>query len=182
MLPTIAAMTTLLHDTAPAGPDRLDTARIDTQLDRHGFATHHVTGDTTRPSWSHSIGLDRFGHPELVVVGVTAEAGDALIHWVVDLLRGGERLAVGRDHRHAFRGVPIRVVPVPEQCWDPSSDLLGACRAGRAGRASAPGPVAALQVVWADGDGRFPWEADFDAGLHDLQPLLAHRWSLWQRA
>lgn len=169
-------MTTLLHHTPP---DTID-AGIEDDIAHHGFATHHVTGDASRPSWSHTVGLDGLGYPELVVVGVTAEAGGALLHWIVDLLRGGERLTAGRDRHLAFRGVPIRLVPVPEQCWDDDNDLLRAGRAHRRGTGRARSQ--ALQVVWADGAGRFPWEATFDAELAWLQPLLEHAWTRWQRA
>lgn len=171
-------MTTVLHHITPDGRR---SPEIEASIEHHGFAIHHGRGDERRPSWSHSIGLDRFDHPELVVVGVTAESGAALIHWIVDLVRGGERPAVGRDQRYAFRGVPIRLVPVPEQCRDHDNDLLRACGpqdpdATRTGRH--PG---ALQVVWADGAGRFPWEAAFDADLTTVQPLLEHRWTRWQQ-
>jgi Domain of unknown function (DUF4262) len=171
-------MDTLLHDTDP--DDRL-AARIGASIERHGFAVRHVRGDAHRPSWSHSIGLGRLSHPELVVVGVTADAGRALIHWIVDLLRGGERLAVGRDRPYEFRHVPIRLVPVPDRCWDDGNDLLRWCPRPTAGLGGTGGGPGALQVVWADSAGRFPWEADFDADLVAVQPLLEHRWTRWQR-
>jgi hypothetical protein len=49
---------------------------------------------------------------------------------------------------------------------DSSQHLLGANRMYRA--AGGP-PIPALQLVWADDAGRFPWD---DAYISDGQPLL----------
>jgi uncharacterized protein DUF4262 len=35
-----------------------------------------------------------------------------------------------------------------------------------------PRPFPCLQLVWPDSDGRFPWQAGFDASLKKYQPLL----------
>ena len=37
------------------------------------------------------------------------------------------------------------------------------------------GEFPAVQLVWADGDGRFPWEGDFDASLAKRQPDLSSK-------
>lgn len=171
----MAGMTTLLHQPTP---DTTADALL-AEVRRHGFAVHHVTGDDTRPSWSHTVGLHRLDHPELVVLGVTADAGRSVVHWIVDLLRAGEPLVPGRDRPYEFLGVPIRLVPVPARCWDDGNDLLAACGAVPPTHGRSP---EALQVVWADRAGRFPWERAFDSDLTAVQPLLEHRWTRWQRA
>jgi len=68
---------------------RLELAQI---IDTHGWAVQGVKGETDADSWAYTVGLvERFGHPELVVTGISMKAASGLLNDVADRVRDGER-------------------------------------------------------------------------------------------
>ena len=98
-------------------------------------------------------------------------AANVLLNWVAAEHRAGRPLPVGREHQLVFQGTPVRLVPVPERCVDPTQDVMGTWHAyySRFGPYKMP---EVLQVVHADRAGRFPWHADYDRHLRYAQPVL----------
>lgn len=102
------------------------------------------------PEYAYTFGLTAYGHPELLVSGIESfEVHDRLGPLLEEirngrLLRPGEELQRDSGQRHLI------VVPVA----DPT--VLISVQEHFAG----PGrePVAALQIVWADQEGNWPWE------------------------
>ena len=68
-------------------------ADLKRKVERWGFTCVAVEGS---PPWVYTIGLGgRFGHPELVVVGLHPREAHSVIDEAVRLLRGGDRLEIG---------------------------------------------------------------------------------------
>ncbi|MGH3488458.1 MAG: DUF4262 domain-containing protein [Actinopolymorphaceae bacterium] len=117
------------------------------------------------PPFAYTIGLTRFqGHPEIITFGLCVDhLGDTL-----NVL--GEAVRVGIDVRspafldELFQPDTTRMITVE----DSSRHLLGA---NRVYRAAGQPPVPALQLIWADGEGLFPWNFGFAEGGWP-QPLL----------
>jgi hypothetical protein len=107
------------------------------------------------PPFAYTIGLTRFqGHPEIITFGLCVDhLGDTL-----NVL--GEAVRVGIDVTspafldELFQPGTTRMITVE----DSSRHLLGA---NRFYRAAGQPPVPALQLVWADGEGLFPWNFGF---------------------
>ena len=75
----------------------------------HGWSVAAV--EATRP-WCYSIGvLERFGHPELVVMDIQTKAGQALINFVGALVRDGDGIA----DQKVLKQERIRLVTVHER-------------------------------------------------------------------
>lgn len=130
-----------------------------------GFAVQHVRGDRVRPPWCYTVGLTAVGLPELVVTGMSAARGGALLedlaHHYVDhdapMCEPGQRFTL-RD------GLALEIVELahPDAHLDTAQAIF------------APQPVRAYQLVWRDDRGRWPWEVGF-RGRRGGQPVLGPR-------
>jgi hypothetical protein len=125
------------------------------------FVLQSVTGSRDRAEFTYSVGLTAHALPELIVLGVRpADAGRLVELWgdyLLDesLVLPGERLTSG----------PFVMEAIEVQ--RPQDHLV------LAGVIYGPA-VRALQLTWADGGGRWPWEAGHRARRAG-QPLLGER-------
>jgi hypothetical protein len=133
-----------------------------------------VPGCTCPPSrrpWAYTIGLCQADQPELLAFGLGEQKAYSLLNWVAGEHSAGRRLPVGREHQLVFQGTPVRLVPVPESCVDPTQDVMAGWHGYYSHFGSYTMP-AVLQVVHADRAGRFPWQTDYDRNLRYGQPVL----------
>jgi hypothetical protein len=135
------------------------------QVSSAGWAIPGVLGDGLTPSWAYSIGLwASFGHPDvaafglplgelaLIVKSLCLRVADEECLDIGDEIDGAHpaRLAI-RDVHDSWRTTPL---------FHASDQFHGYIRP----------PI--LQVVWADQDGKFPWDQRLQPALADVQPRL----------
>jgi hypothetical protein len=145
------------HPNATAD-DYLDELRM-TMLE-HGWAVQYVESDRT--PFGYTVGLHDCGLPELMITGVSAERAGRLLNTVAKDMMGGTVLSPGQ--KIAIRSGPlVEIVEVA----NPDAHLKWAVAFGGQ-------EVRALQLVWADGRGRWPWAAAFSDG-RARQPVLGTR-------
>lgn len=155
----------------------------------HGWAVTGRHGDEAAPPWAYSVGMWVSRQvPELVLCGLPVDNGAAIINaigagvadggclgpgdvigdaFLSDLLAPSRR-AAAREGCFPGGSRPARLALRPvEPSWRVTDGLLGISNAFY-GMVRPP----YLQVVWSDGNGRFPWDQGFQAGLAGLQPLL----------
>jgi hypothetical protein len=151
--------------------------RIHARILTDGVYLDFVPGDGRRPPWAHTIGLLEMQHPEVVVFGLdrvtTQDVIEALFHEVVC----GLDRPVGRQRRQSRLGCApprsVRMVPVADVHWECAGDhrLCPAAMYHLAlGRRREE--LRALQLVWANRSGRFPWHANASEADRRRQPLL----------
>jgi hypothetical protein len=131
-------------------------------LERHCWIVQGVQRERRRPPYAYTVGLAAHDQPELVVTGMPYDRAVGLLNTVAGLVmhagapRPGEVLPLRS-------GVVIEIVRVAE----PDVHLAVA--------AALNGPeFSALQLVYADERGRWPWDAGFRGG-HGGQPVLGAR-------
>lgn len=146
-----------------AALDQYDAWARDT-VRRYGWAVRYIFGDVGDvPPFAYTIGLYGFDHPELVLFGADYDTSVNVLNWVGERVRAGGRIEPGElltfdDWPHR-----LHVLTVP----NPGEIVLSANRFyGRSRDESVP----ALQLVWDDRWGRFPWEPDYDPPAW-LQPM-----------
>jgi len=131
----------------------------------------HVTGvfpnqGETGPDWAFSIGLfHSFVHPEIIIFGLKLDVCMSVINEIGGQIKIGKHYDSGKEYgdilsdpyRCAFREVKRKHYRdyLGFALWFYESD---------------PFPV--MQCFWPDKDGMFPWDADCDAFVRDVQPLL----------
>jgi hypothetical protein len=130
----------------------------------HGWAAVGVDGS---PPFVYTTGLGALaGHAELIVVGLPNETGKWLLDQAVSAIRDGRTFSPG-DTVHGLMGSydigVVQVSPDKLESLAFAADQYGGFT------------FDAVQLVWPDRDGRFPWDLDVDPRLAASQPLLGKR-------
>lgn len=135
-------------------------AVLHTKILSHGWAVQYVEDD--RAPFAYTIGLTRHGLPELLVTGVSPERALHLLNDVALSAVPGNPRTPG-EQLVLSSGSVVEVVAVEH----PDAHLYFAV-------AFYGDVMRALQLVWTDERGRWPWAADFDDGRGG-QPVLGVR-------
>jgi len=117
------------------------------------------------PTHGHTLGLcETHAHPELLLVGLPAHLVDEFLRHAAALVAAGRRFEHGQVATGVFPGAPAAVRRVGEQHYqDYLTDALA--------HYGTP-EFAALQILFPDRDGRYPWEAGADLRMRLCQPVL----------
>ena len=139
--------------------------QVRTQVAEQGWSVITVNGTNTEPAYGYTVGLhSSYRHPELVVIGLPIEVMTELLALACDRVRTGEHFAASMqitditEHPIAMRNV------LPEQV---AARLKVTC--DFYGHADFP----ALQLVWADDRGLYPWSMGATTAQWLAQPLLS---------
>ncbi|MBV9312234.1 MAG: DUF4262 domain-containing protein [Pseudonocardia sp.] len=134
----------------------------------HGWAIQGVEGDRLHPPWAYTLGLTDCGLPELVITGMALNRAGMFLNRMADhALRDGA--AQPGERIHLCGGPLAEIVELP----NPDAHLHTAY--------AFFGPrLRAIQMVWADDRGRWPWELGF-RGCRGGQPVLGPRTKPWDR-
>ncbi|MGV8847815.1 DUF4262 domain-containing protein [Tessaracoccus sp.] len=133
-------------------------------IHEHGWAIQGVF--PTKPGdgagFAYTVGLSGLPAPELIIVGLPPEVAQGILNDIAATVRDGKRWRAGdRSKDFVVGGLELAFIDV-----DDTSEHLGV--ANRTYPQAAPVP--ALQVVWPDTHGRFPWEPSWGMGP-TVQPL-----------
>lgn len=142
-------------------PDYLEHLRE--LLDRHCWVVQGVQRERHRPAYAYTVGLPRQQRPELVVTGLAYDRA-------VDLLNGAANHVLRAGAPPPGGVLSLRGEPIVEvvQVAEPAVHLAVA--------AALNGPgFSALQLVYADDRGHWPWDAGFRGGRGG-QPVLGVRY------
>jgi hypothetical protein len=145
---------------------------IDDAIDGGRWAISGVgVGPPDELKWLYTIGLEeRFAHPELVVVGVCCgPCGGGILNRVGDRIAAGDRFDVASEEPIDLDGGFVHVRPVRSECW--ASSWFAVWHSYYDAKPYAPPPARAVQVVFQDRHGRFPWEPGADAAVAAAQQM-----------
>jgi hypothetical protein len=126
----------------------------------HGWAVQYVEDD--RRPFAYTIGLHDRGLPELLVTGLAPRHATWLLNTFARRTLLGRRPAPG-NQVSLPAGTRVELVGVAQ----PDAHLYMAVAI------EGPG-IEAVQLVWADDRGRWPWAPGFDDGRRP-QPVLGSR-------
>lgn len=131
-------------------------------IDARGWAVQAMERHRAHPPWAYTVGLTLRGLPELVVTGMAVlEAGRLLDDTAEHLVHS---CVPSPGRRFGLPGGPLLEVVKVARPW---AHLLVSARLFGEG-------IEALQLVHADGAGRWPWERDY-VGVLGGQPVLGVR-------
>lgn len=131
-------------------------------LDQHRWLVQGVQRERTRAPYAYTVGLPRHQRPELIVTGLPYDRAVALLN------------SVAEHVVHATAPQPGEVVPLR---GGPVIEIVRVAEPGVHLKAAAAinGPgFTALQLVYADERGRWPWDPGFRGG-NGGQPVLGAR-------
>lgn len=122
------------------------------------------------PSFAYSVGFEEtVGQPEVIIFGLPNEIMQPMINDALRLCREGLVLQDMVQVDGLLEGFPCFVRDViPEKILPEYFNSAIWYHRARTGV-----PLShAVQIVWPDLDGLFPWEEGCDAGVRDWQPAL----------
>jgi hypothetical protein len=131
------------------------------------FGLHivHRPGSPAAPAYSCTAGLyDSFGQPEVIVFGLPQDVAEELLQAIADGCEGGATYVAGTKHEGLLQGYPVRFLEVPAAA---RGDWFAAAQWAYEG-AEFP----AVQLVWPDPQGRWPWDPTARQGFRTSQRLL----------
>jgi hypothetical protein len=159
-------------------PDRDMSHRdkVEFMLEREGWAIEAVPsrdGDGAGfPSYAYTVGFeDRFGFPEVCVVGLSPVACRGLFDVVAGALAGGTDLPVAAPFVGLLEGgQPCAFLPVEVASC---SSMFPSLVEHHTLAGDEPEAFHLVQLAWPDPAGALPWEPGFDQRLLTAQVLLA---------
>ncbi|HEY0119539.1 MAG TPA: DUF4262 domain-containing protein [Cellulomonas sp.] len=126
-------------------------AEIVGEVESAGWSIVAVEDDEGRHVDTYTVGLTRVhGHPELIVSGGGFHTAHHVLDELAAMVSAGRRFEAGELLGRAELGRECLMVQVVE----PSRLVMAQAVYAMPGAPSVP----ALQVVWADKAGRWPWE------------------------
>ena len=130
------------------------------QILTRGWTVQYV--EDNRAPYAYTIGLHDYGRPELLVTGVSSQRATRVLKTVARMsLRDGAPTPGDRIQLPAGPLIEIVKIDNPDAHMDMAVAFNGI-------------EFQALQLVWADGRGRWPWAANFSDG-RGRQPVLGVR-------
>ncbi|MFY9344320.1 MAG: DUF4262 domain-containing protein [Planctomycetota bacterium] len=133
-------------------------------VDEHGVHIAHVDGDDDEPTFSFTIGLwHSFDQPEVIVFGMPEEVAAELLNSLADEAAENRKFLAETRHEGLLVGYPVRLVALPRERY---RDYLQAAVWAYEGD-----DFPAVQLVWPDKQGRWPWEPGVREGFASAQPV-----------
>ena len=125
------------------------------RLESHGWYVIKVGAGDGEPCFAYSLGLyAKFQHPELVMFGLSLDTMHQIINDAGEQIRKGNRYADGGQTDDLLDGFPCAFRAVrPEEYGTHLTYTQWFYRGS---------DFPTLQIIWPDGNSRFPWDSDFD--------------------
>lgn len=142
-----------------------DDHQLASNIAQYGLSVILIEASDYLPSFAYSIGLwQNYTHPEVICFGLSLETLHATLNAVAGLVKSGGAMEVNQRYSDFFEQADALFLTVDERnirdYFGTAMDYYGAK------------DFPALQLVWPDQNGKFPWEAECDQRLTHLQPLL----------
>ena len=152
-------------DLLPA-PEPRDSAErcVLADVAKYGLHVVPVPPAAGIPCWSFSLGLYRsYGSPEVVVFGLPQRVAHEVLNELGARAASAPLLA-DELHDGVIEGFGCVLRPVLPKWYAPFLGMAGWYYQRRA--------FPALQCLWPDARGRYPWDSEFSPELRPAQPLL----------
>lgn len=131
----------------------------------YGWHVIMVREDDKGPAFAFTMGLyQHFGHPELVF-GLPLDTMHVMLNCAGASVRAGGSYLAGQNHDDILEGYSCTFRPVSRQHYE---EYLGSACWYYEGD-----DFPALQLIWPDGEHRYPWAAPADAWIRQAQSVLA---------
>ena len=155
-------MPTLTPNYAGEAPEHLHR-KLRERIGRKQWTVLQVLPDKSGPVFYYTVGLTARGLPELLLFGLDARTGEKALENIATMLVRGMPHADGTLLHDVLCDVPVTL-----------RDLLPLKTRTHLRYAEEffPDGVRAMQVIWPDMAGHFPWQQDFDKALAAYQTLL----------
>lgn len=113
----------------------------------------------------YTVGLNQmYDHPEIVIHGLPTRIAYHFLHDLVKKIAAGEKFEPGKDYPDIAANFPTQFIEVNEVNRGSWMAMAYNFNGGPTYRA--------LQLVWTDTKGKFPWDAGFEERFREKQYLF----------
>jgi hypothetical protein len=142
-------------------PDR----KVLRDVKAYGWHVLNVGSTDELPPWAFTIGLfHTYGHPEIVVFGLPQEVAHFLLNEVASGVKDGRSVELGEERAGLLEGVGCTFRSVDPRWYRAILGYAGWFYGGT--------DFPAVQCIWPDREGYWPWEPGFRMDWIPQQPLL----------
>jgi hypothetical protein len=127
-------------------------------ISEYGWAVRHVGGTEQEAPFSYTVGLSTLGLPEIVTTGLPFASSHEFLNMVALETRDGLAVTHGARSTRFTDSGDIAFIRVEDT-------------RGLTAVQDRYGEVVALQLIWPDSTGAYPWDAGY-RNPPDAQPLL----------
>jgi len=140
--------------------------KCEEDIERYGLHVLKVAGGNDWPEFVYSVGLfQSYDHPEVIILGLPGDVAHDILNGLADVIRSGKRFAPEDETEDLLEGYLCRFLAVPfEQLF---------AHFGWAIWYYDDRAFPALQLVYPDRAGRWPWEPGVSPGFISQQPVLS---------
>lgn len=146
-------------------PESFSEDQLLQDIETVGWSVILIEATDYLPSFAYTVGLwKNYQHPELIAFGLSISTLHSILNTGGELVKEGQTLKTGIAYDDFFEGSPAQLIEV-----HPGSikDYFGYATWFNENR-----DYPALQLVWSDGEQRFPWDTGFNEDFIYQQPLL----------
>jgi hypothetical protein len=138
-------------------------ARARANVERYGFHVIKVFADEEGPAFAYTVGFAvTYDHPEVVVTGVEHELAHAMLAAVAYEIAHGSKFTAGSHSSEILENIEVTFIDVVPEFF----------RELRIAQEFDGERFAALQCVWPDRAGRYPWDVRSGMAQQEQQPLF----------
>ena len=153
------------HSNDP-GLDEHDAKLLET-LEKWGWFVTKVGAGDIEPAFAYSMGLyENFHHPEIVVFGLDLDVMHQIINNAGAGVREGQKFEEGKKYDDLLQDYPCVFRRVDPTHYDGLLNYAVWYYEGS--------HFPALQLIWPDKAGLFPWQTGVNDYVKDNQPSLDH--------
>ena len=145
--------------------DTLAEKRIIEDVEKFGWHVGLFEPTENEPSFAYTIGLWKtYGHPEIISYGMTTKTLHEILNNAGEKVKEGNTLTIDQEDMDIFETVPAQFITVDK---NRISDYFGYCMWFNDYK-----DFPALQLVWTDRHGQFPWHPEFEKEFYNRQRIL----------
>ncbi|NME72087.1 DUF4262 domain-containing protein [Flammeovirga aprica] len=145
----------------------IDTEKlIRKNINEHGYHFGVIDGDEYLPAFTFSIGLyQSYQHPEIIIFGLPQEVMQVALNTICENIKKKKVYAEGENYDNILNKYPVQMIEVHKENYFNYLDYVSYFYDNTSN-------FPALQIVWTDQQGNFPWDKNFDENWKFNQPLL----------
>ncbi|HZH90257.1 MAG TPA: DUF4262 domain-containing protein [Pyrinomonadaceae bacterium] len=131
----------------------------------YGWHVVMVFEDDEGPGFAYTVGLyQTFRHPEILIIGLNVDLMSNILNSVGDDIKTGTIYEAGKEYSEIVENYKCSFQKIDESFY---TDFLGTGIWFYKGK-----PFPALQCVYPDISGHYPWHKNCNPALIEMQPLL----------
>lgn len=143
------------NDNKDFGPD----------IEKFGWVVIMIEATDYLPSFAYTIGLwKNYRHPEIISFGLTIQTLHLILNDAGAMAKAGQVIETGKSYNDFFESGRTQFLQVDNRNI---ADYFG-----QAINLYNTEGFPALQLVWTDRNGKYPWEKDYEEEFEFRQPLL----------